>query len=312
LDGTLELSFESVQTKMAERPQIEDQEVLNEKLREILVTGSLYRTFAYTGRGCHYTNNRGPMNRPRYGQLPEQVRMFCDNEKCGALEWWDVDNDEVYFSSSFIQGRYYTCRNCGVKKQYYQFIWQENKDFNIFVKVGQWPPLAIEPSPELAKALGPEDAELYKKGLIEFNFGHGIGAVAYFRRVLENKINALLDLIAEAARNENVAAEKVAEIEAVKKSHRVEDRIDIASEILPAHLKPGGHNPLDKLYAPLSAGLHGESDDDCLTIFEEARFVFEYLFKNLTESNEEARKYVLRLSAPARIKETPQEPLAKE
>jgi len=185
-------------------------------------------------------------------------------------------------------------------------IWKEHADSNIFVKVGQWPPLTIEPSPELAKALGREDAELYKKGLIDFNFGHGIGAVGYFRRVLENKINALLDLVEEAARNAKVEGEHLAQIEAVKKSHRVEDKIDIASKILPAHLKPGGHNPLDKLYGPLSAGLHGESDDECLTIFSEARFVFEYLFKNLTESNEEARKYVLRLSAPAKAKEVAQ------
>jgi hypothetical protein len=169
-------------------------------------------------------------------------------------------------------------------------------------KVGQWPALSIEPSPELARALGPEDAGLYKKGLIEFNFGHGIGSVAYFRRVLENKVNALLDLIVEAAQSAKLSAEQIAEIEAVKNSHRVEDRIAIASKILPSHLKPGGHNPLDKLYAPLSAGLHGESDDECSTIFSDARFVFEYLFKNLTESNKEAREYVLRLSAPTKTK----------
>ncbi len=283
---------------MAEpRPHIEDHGVLDEKLREILVTGSLYRNFVYTGKGCHYTNDRGML---RYGALPKQLRMYCDHGKCEADTWWDVDREDYYFSSGHIQERYYTCRNCGVRKQYYQLIWQENTDFNIFLKVGQWPPLTIEPSPELAKALGPEDAELYKKGLIDFNFAHGIGAVAYFRRVLENKINALLDLIAEAARNAQVASEEPAKIEAVKKSHRVEDKINIASKILPAHLKPGGHNPLDKLYGPLSAGLHGESDDECLRIFSEARFVFEYLFKNLTESNEEARKYVARLSAPAK------------
>ena len=115
---------------------------------------------------------------------------------------------------------------------------------------------------------------------------------------MENKVNALLDLIAEAARNEKVGSKHLEEIEAVKKSRHVDDKIKVASEVLPSHLKPGGHNPLDKLYGPLSAGLHGESDDECLTIFSEARFVFEFLFKNLTESNEEIRKYVQRLSEP--------------
>jgi hypothetical protein len=287
--------------EMSERPHIESPLLLDRELREILVSGSLYRNFVYTGKACHFANGAS-----RYGQLPQQLRMYCDHVKCLADTWWDVDNDDVYFESDFIYRRHYKCRNCGVSKQHYHLIWQERKDYNIFIKVGQWPPLTITPSPELAKALGPEDTELYKKGLIDFNFGHGIGAVAYFRRVLENKINALLDLIVEAAQNANVANEELAQIEAVKKSHRVEDKIDMASKILPVNLKPGGHNPLDKLYRPLSAGLHGESDDECLAVFSEARFVFEYLFKNLTESNEEARQYVLRLSAPPKAKETAQ------
>jgi hypothetical protein len=280
-------------------PQIEDWKVLQQKLRDILVEGSLYRNFVYIGKECHLTNGTAS-GRPRYGLLPKQLKMHCGHEKCGGPTWWDCGEEDVYFKSSFITHRYYTCRNCGDSKQSYQFIWQEQENYNIFMKVGQYPPLAIEPSTELAKALGSEDAQLYKKGLINFQFSHGIGAVAYFRRVLENKINALLDLIAEAARNEKASAELVAAVEEVKNSHRVEDKIKVASQVLPAHLKPGGHNPLDKLYAPLSAGLHGESDDQCLTIFADARFVFEYLFKNLTESNEEARKYVKHLSAPAK------------
>jgi hypothetical protein len=290
---------------MSELPHIEDHEDLEERFREILVTGSLYRNFSYTGRECHFENAQA-MQRPRYGKLPDQLRMYCDHEKCKAETWWDVDGDGNHYFSWGLHPYRYTCRNCGARSQHYHVIWKEYEASSTFIKVGQWPPLTIQPAPELAKALGPENAELYKKGLIDFNFGHGIGAVGYFRRVLENKINALLDLIEESARNAKVADEHLAEIEAVKKGHRVEDKIDIASKILPAHLKPGGHNPLDKLYGPLSAGLHGESDDDCLTIFSEARFVFEYLFKNLTESNEEARKYVLRLSAPARAKESAQ------
>lgn len=126
--------------------------------------------------------------------------------------------------------------------------------------------------------------------------------------MLENKINSLLDLIAEAARNANVGGEDLAKIESVKNSHRVEDKIELAIKILLSHLKPGGHNPLEKLCKPLSAGLHGESDDECLTIFSDARFVFEYLFKNLAKSNEEARKYVRRLSAPSKTKESASTP----
>jgi hypothetical protein len=298
-------------TETRELKPIEDPRILADKLSEILVSGSLYQNFVYLGRNCHPTKRLYGSTPARYGELPKQLRMYCKHERCKAQTWWEVGDEDVSFTSRFINQRQYKCRNCGASYQYYHFIWQEQTDCNLFIKVGQWPPLSVEPSPELAKALGSEDTALYKKGLIEFNFGHGIGSVAYFRRVLENKINSLLDLVAEAGRNAKVPEEKIAEIEAVKKSHRVEDRIKIASEVIPAHLKPGGHNPLDKLYAPLSAGLHGEPDADCLKVFSEARFVLEYLFKNLIQSNEEARRYVKELSARPKNAAAPQ-PVSEE
>lgn len=122
--------------------------------------------------------------------------------------------------------------------------------------------------------------------------------------MLENKVNELLDLSAAAARTANFESDQLKNIDVIKGSHRVEDKIDFASRILPPHLKPGGHDPLKKLYNAASAGLHGESDEDCLTIFREARFIFEYLFRNLTAADEEAREYVKRLSTPIGSKQS--------
>src|SRR5215469_9132828 len=213
-------------------PKVDDRFALAEILQKILVEGSLYRNFVYIGKDCHGEKTTA-MEHARFGLLPQELKMYCDNRKCKGLTWWKVSDQTVYFRSYLITQRYYTCKNCGVSNQHYLFIWQENKDNNIFIKVGQYPPLTIEPSSEMEKVLGAEDSELYKKGLIEFQFGHGIGAVAYFRRVLENKINALLDLIEEATKNQKVDSEHIEKIEAVKESHRVEDKIKVASEALP-------------------------------------------------------------------------------
>lgn len=272
------------------------------------MTGALYREFRYIGKSCHFEYAPDPTHSTierSYARLP-QLKMYCGNDKCRHETLWDADSDTVYFGTKYVEERQYTCRNCGKSKAFYLFVWQVLKDFNVFVKVGQWPALTIEPSPSLARVLSPEDSALYKKALTNANFGYGIGAVAYFRRVLENKINELLDLIVEAAQSEKLGTDEVQRIAQIKNSHRVEDKIHAASLILPAHLRPGGHNPLDKLYGPLSAGLHGESDDECLTIFTDAKFVLEYLFKNLTTSNEEARKYVKHLSAKAPVRDAPQ------
>ncbi len=288
-------------------PQFNDIKELHEKLREILVKGALYRSFIYRQQNCH--QNGSSYRGQRLSSLPGQLQIFCDRDECKKETWWELEYTRVEFGSNFIEHKTYRCKNCAKadgksNNIHYLFIWKESEDGNggLFMKVGQYPPLSIEPSPELAKALGKEDAALYKKALIDANFNHGIGAVAYFRRVLENKINLLLDLIAEAARIEQTGEELLKELETVKVSRALEKRIQYASQLLPAHLRPGGHNPLDQLYGVASAGLHGESDEECLNIFTEAKFVFEYLFKNLTASNEEAREYVRRLSAPVTAK----------
>src|ERR1700733_2849179 len=136
------------------------------KLQEILVEGPLYRSFSYTGTECHYISAQHETGRDHYGMLPDQIRMYCSHEKCECLTWWEVNDKDVYFISGFVKQRHYTCRNCGQSRQNYAFIWQENKSNNVFMKIGQYPALSIEPSSELAKALGPDDTELYKKGLI--------------------------------------------------------------------------------------------------------------------------------------------------
>jgi hypothetical protein len=115
---------------------IEDAKVLEEKLREILIAGSLYRIFAYKGKACHSVN-RSAQGDPRYGLLPKELKMFCDNERCKADTLWETGRPTVYFAAEFIEQRNYTCRNCGKNTQYYQLIWQEQKDANVFIKVGQ-------------------------------------------------------------------------------------------------------------------------------------------------------------------------------
>lgn len=274
---------------------------LAERIGEILVKGSLYRVFTYEIGDCH-TLDGYAATPSSYGLLP-RLTKYCDHRDCQQETQWETEYPRVYFQRGVIEERAFACRNCGSLQSHYYFIWHEQPDKKtaLFIKVGQYPPLAIEPPPQLAKALGQDDAELYKKALIDANYNHGLGAVAYFRRVLENKVNLILDLIAEALKIEQAESDAVNGLEEIKGSHRVEDKIDFASKILPPHLKPGGHNPLDKLYTAASAGLHGESDDDCLTIFNEARFVFEYLFTNLTVGNEEAREYVKRLSTPIKV-----------
>src|SRR6266566_6723909 len=123
-----------------ETPLIENPEDLKDKLAEILLTGSLYRAFVYRVKACH-GQSHASYGQPRYGELPKQISRYCDNKECKTQTKWETGGGTIYFGSEFIERRSYTCRNCGKETQYYLLIWQEHKDTNLFIKVGQWPAL---------------------------------------------------------------------------------------------------------------------------------------------------------------------------
>lgn len=183
----------------------------------------------------------------------------------------------------------YQCKNCGGASVTYFLALSEAGEDGLILKVGQYPPLEIDPCPELR--LGSEDLDLYKKALTSRNFSFGIGALSYLRRVVENRMNGLLDLVVAAAQSSGVGSDKLAGLDDVKSSRRFEDKVDFAARILPNNLKPHGHNPFDVLHDFASEGLHAKSDEECLVIFDNVKVVFEYLFRNLTFTDEEAENY---------------------
>jgi len=150
--------------------------------------------------------------------------------------------------------------------------------------------LEVEPPTELK--LSPEDYQFYKKALTSRGFSYGIGALTYLRRVVENQMNTLLEIVLDIARGSGSSEESLKDLIEIRKSASFEDKARIAAKYLPAHLRPGDSNPFDVLADFASKGMHSESDEECIRIFDKIRLVFEYLFRNLSFSNTEANKYV--------------------
>ena len=104
----------------------------------------------------------------------------------------------------------------------YFFQWFETTEGGILFKVGQLPPLRHEPPKELAKAMDEQDADYYTKALDCRNFNYGLGAVTYLRRIVEKRINDLLDLLAEVAQHESSGEDALTRIREAKTSPRAE------------------------------------------------------------------------------------------
>jgi hypothetical protein len=119
-----------------------------------------------------------------------------------------------------IKNTHYTCRNCGRSRIFYYFIWQERGPHNVFFKVGQYPELEERVKESLGAALGAIDLKLYKNALRMRNFNLGLAAVAYMRRVVENRMGDMLEILYEGAVAHNASPELLKRHEGMKKEKR--------------------------------------------------------------------------------------------
>lgn len=181
----------------------------------------------------------------------------------------------------------YLCTSCRAFRRLFSIRFE--RDGRTLSKVGQFPAPSIEISPDFKDSLG-EHAETFKRGLICENQGYGIGAFAYYRRIVEQIIDALLDDV--YALLEPDAKEKYKEtLQKAKASKVAEEKIKIAKEILPDSLRPGGVNPLDTIYDALSDGIHDGTDAHCLDLADAVRQSIVFLVEQVTRSRKSGMKY---------------------
>ncbi len=149
-------------------------------------------------------------------------------------------------------------------------------------KVGQWEPWSIRPDAALEKELEATDRALYRKALMNMSQGYGLGALAYFRRVVENETGRLLDVVAELAKDEGDEG-LLAELEKAKKGHNADERLRLAANATPASLKIGGVNPLKTIHSITSGGVHNGDEAACMGLATELRAAFEYVFRHVRD-----------------------------
>lgn len=161
------------------------------------------------------------------------------------------------------------------------------------IKVGQWPAWSPRISNRLLKNLG-SNARLFKRGIACLQEGLGLGAAAYFRRVIEEEVNALLDLVERAAKldGDQAALDNLAD---ARRSQAAADRLQIAVQKVPLSLRPGNSNPLAVLYGALSGAVHQESEEQALNTAKGLMKTFLFLFEELKERMTAAEAYATEL-----------------
>lgn len=160
-------------------------------------------------------------------------------------------------------------------------------------KVGQLPKPGTSVAPELKLALG-SDADIYRRALECINDSFGIGACSYLRRLLEDRVNPLLQLLLDIRRDEGALKDELDEIEDALTRTAFSEKAIVLYRKMPNSMKLEGDNPIKALYEGLSEGMHGLDEDGCTALAANGLSTFEYVARELSQEHYrmEAKKNV--------------------
>jgi hypothetical protein len=155
-------------------------------------------------------------------------------------------------------------------------IREEGESDGTVVKYGELPAFGPPTSSKVISLIGP-DRDSYLKGRQAENRGLGIGAFAYYRRVVENQKNRLLDEIIRVAERTKAPRATIELLSSAKDETQFSRAVEMVKDAIPPTMLIDGHNPLTLLHSALSQGLHAQSDEECLALAGSIRVVLEEL-----------------------------------
>lgn len=142
----------------------------------------------------------------------------------------------------------------------------------IIYKYGEYPSFGPPTPARVISILGPEK-DYYLKGRRAENQGLGLGAFAYYRRVVESQKNRLLDEIIRVGGLIGASQEMLDDLKQAREETQFTAAVAAIKHGFPSALLPDGHNPLMLLHKALSEGLHAQTDDECLSLATSIRVV---------------------------------------
>jgi len=193
-------------------------------------------------------------------EVCNQQRPFHDLRASGSGAGMPIPVPVLKTGTSYFS---FTCVSCKKEKRTYLVEQIVGNDTIKLQKYGELPRGKIPRNKALQKFLK-DDLNNYEKAVICLSHEYGVAAFAYFRRVVENNINELLDLVQEDAQASGSATDTMDAIQELRADSPMSDKIRVANLALPTYLRPDGLNPLGRLYQVLSEGIHSLSEQECL------------------------------------------------
>lgn len=218
----------------------------------------------------------------------DDIHLPCDNQECegkGALAF-AFEGGRIFLERGKWKFTFVTfnCRNCTAKRKKYALALRvdDNGRSGLVLKLGELPTFGPEVPARVITLIGP-DRELFLAGRRAENRGMGIGAFAYYRRVVENQKGRIIQEVAQVARKMGAKQDVLNLFEAAAKETQFAKAIETINAAIPSALRINGHNPLTLVHTALSDGLHDRTDAECLECAREIRLILTELAERMSQ-----------------------------
>jgi len=214
----------------------------------------------------------GRSKKNQYGSdtlaVPE-LNLRCMSETCGGVRVFYCLDPAQHLSPNEINYKFlsYACRNCRSSATVKTFALAVvgSSSTGEVQKLGELPPYGPHTPTRVFRLIGEEYRELFLQGRRAESKGLGIGAYAYYRRIIEHQKGRIIGEILKVAEKLGEPGEKLKALKDARDEKQFSKAIEMVKTAIPQSLLiEGGHNPLTLLHDALSEGIHERSDEECL------------------------------------------------
>jgi len=231
------------------------------------------------------------------------ITLHCETCKGSRQFGGDgyITSKKTSWESTFLQ---YLCRNCRTQAVHFaiRYAISTLPTFSATgrgtaIKLGQVPTFGPQLPSRLISLIGP-DRELFLQGVRAENRGMGIGAFAYYRRVVENQKNRVIAEIAKVAKTIGSTPEVQELFNKAVNETRFSESLNMVKDVIPQALLIKGQNPLALLHTALSRGLHNPemTDEHCLALAQSIRTILTELAERASQALKEDKEIQSALS----------------
>lgn len=223
------------------------------------------------------------------GILAPEIQLHCPHEACNGVRFFRCISKPAKISRLQFVNDYLTYRCCNCQKTEKIFSVSvrlgggDVSEFGDAIKFGEIPPFGPPAPTRLIKLIGP-DRDAFLSGRRCENQGLGIGAFVYYRRVVENQKDRILQEIRRVATKVGAKSGAIKLLEDAEKEVQFSKAMEMAKPGLPESLLIDGHNPLGLLHSALSEGVHELKDEECLILAGSIRVVLGELSERIAQA----------------------------